>query len=232
MAYAPGANNQAVAEQTLMAVLVLAKSLMTQDAAIRQGLWPRQGYLPVRGATLGIVGLGRIGKAVTVRAKAFRMNVIACDPVVDESFNRAHDVTMLNFEEVLAKSDYLTFHVPSLPSTYKMIRSETLKLMKPTAFLINTSRGPVVNETDLVEALEKKKLAGAALDVFDPEPPPANHPLYKFSNVILTAHTAGVDQQALQDLAYSAAASIVKLSQGEWPAEQIVNGDVRAKFKW
>src|SRR5207248_11797996 len=112
------------------------------------------------------------------------------------------------------------------------INSKTLALMKPTAFLINTARGGLVHEADLAEALRSKRIAGAAIDVFEQEPPGKNHPFFGFENVVLTPHAAGVDLQSRDDMALSAARAIVALSKGEWPAEQIVNPEVRAKFRW
>ena len=104
-------------------------------------------------------------------------------------------------------------------------------MMKPTAFIINTARGALINEADLVAALKSKKIAGAGIDVFEQEPP-GDHPLFKLDNVVITPHAAGVDLQSRDDMALSAAEAIVSLSKGEWPAEKIVNPEVRARFKW
>jgi phosphoglycerate dehydrogenase-like enzyme len=227
----PGTNHDAVAEQTMAMILALAKNLVALHQAVKQGQWPRQASLPLRGRTLGIAGLGRIGKAVAVRGVCFGMRVLAYEPYPDSAFVARHQVTLVPFERLLAESDYLTLHVPlSLESQYLMNR-RTLSLMKPTAFLINTARGGLVNEADLFEALQARRLAGAALDVFEREPP-GSSPLFDLENVLLLPHTAGVDLQSRDDMALSAARAIVALSRGEWPAEQVVNPDVRAKFHW
>src|SRR5207245_2709237 len=119
-----------------------------------------------------------------------------------------------------------------MPESRYMINRQTLALMKPTAFLINTARGGLVNEGDLAEALKSKRLAGAGIDVFEQEPPVKNHVFFGLDNVVLTPHAAGVDLQSRDDMALSAANAIVTLSKGDWPAEQIVNPEVRAKFRW
>jgi D-3-phosphoglycerate dehydrogenase len=231
VAIAPGTNQDAVAEHTFSLILALAKYVAFQHPLVKAGQWPRQATLPLRGRTLGIAGLGRIGKAVALRGEAFRMPLLAYEPVPDKQFTREHNIQLVPFEQLLRESDYLTLHVPLLPESRYMINRETLALMKPTAFLINTARGGLVNENDLVEALRNKRIAGAALDVFEQEPPVKDHPLFGFDNVVLTPHAAGVDLQSRDEMALSAARAIVALSKGEWPAEQIVNPEVRAKFR-
>ena len=232
VAIAPGTNQDAVAEHTFALILALAKNVVTQHPAVRAGQWPRQANLPLRGRTLGIVGLGRIGKAVALRGEAFGMRLLAHEPFPDTQFARDHGVMLVPFEQLLRESDYLTLHVPLVPESRQLINRKTLALMKPAAFLINTARGGLVNETDLAEALRTKRIAGAAIDVFEQEPPAKNHPFFALENVVLTPHGAGVDLQSRDDMALSAARAIVALSKGEWPAEQIVNPEVRAKFRW
>jgi phosphoglycerate dehydrogenase-like enzyme len=232
VATAPGTNQDSVAEHTFALILALAKNVVTQHPAVRAGRWPRQANLPLRGRTLGIAGLGRIGKAVALRGEAFMMRLLAYEPFPDTQFARDHRVTLVPFEQLLRESDYLTLHVPLVPESRQMINRKTLALMKPSAFLINTARGGLVNEADLAEALRTKRIAGAAIDVFEQEPPGKDHPFLAFENVVLTPHAAGVDLQSRDDMALSAARAIVALSKGEWPAEQIVNPEVRAKFRW
>jgi phosphoglycerate dehydrogenase-like enzyme len=228
---APGTNHDAVAEQTLAMILALAKNLVPLDRAVRQGKWPRQASLPLRGWTLGIAGLGRIGKAVALRGAGFGMRLLAYEPYPDAAFVARYQVTLVPFEQLLAESDYLTLHVPLSRESQHMMNRRTLALMKPTAFLINTARGGLVNEVDLFEALQAKRLAGAALDVFEREPP-GSSPLFGLDNVVLLPHTAGSDLRSRDDMALSAARAIVALSRGEWPAEQVVNPEVRTKFRW
>lgn len=229
---APGTNQDSVAEHTFMLILALARQLISQHQLTRAGAWPRNANVPVRGRTLGILGLGRIGKAVALRGLAFGMRVIVHEPYPDPVFVAQHSIPLLSLEEVMREADYLSLHVPMSPQSRHMINSKSLAWMKPTAFLINTSRGGLIHETDLHDALASGKIAGAALDVFDQEPPAPDNPLLKLDNVVLTAHTAGVDTKSRDDMALSAAQAIIDLSRGKWPKEKIVNPEVRATFRW
>jgi phosphoglycerate dehydrogenase-like enzyme len=229
---APGTNQDSVAEHTFMLLLACARQLVSQHNLIVAGEWPRNANVPVRGRTLGIVGLGRIGKAVALRGLAFGMRVIVHEPFPEPAFVAEHSIPLLSFEEVMREADYLSLHIPMSPESRHMINAKTLSWMKPTAYLINTSRGGLINEPDLCVVLKEKRIAGAALDVFDEEPPPRDHPFFKLNNITLTAHTAGVDLKSRDDMALSAAQAIVDLSQGKWPKEKVVNPEVRAKFKW
>jgi D-3-phosphoglycerate dehydrogenase len=228
---APGTNEGSVAEHTFCLMLCLAKRLVPQHLGVKAGGWPRSANLPLRGRTLGIAGLGRIGKAVAIRGHAFGMRLLAYDPVPDAAFAERNHVTLVPFDQLAAESDYLTLHLPATKESRHLINRRTLALMKPTAFLINTARGAVVNEADLLDALRNQRLAGAGLDVFEEEPP-GKHPLFELDNVVLTPHAAGVDVQSRDDMALSAAQAIVSLSRGEWPAEKIVNPEVRSDFRW
>jgi phosphoglycerate dehydrogenase-like enzyme len=228
----PNANQEAVAEHTFALILGLAKDLVEQHTAVVRGGWPRRPNLPLRGRTLGIAGLGRIGKAVAVRGAAFGMKLLAYEPLPDKTFCERYAVTLVPFERLLTDSDYLTLHVPLTPESRYLINQRTLALMKPTAFLINTARGGLVCEADLLKAIESGKIAGAGLDVFEQEPPDGTNPLCALPNVLVTPHAAGMDWQSRDDMALSAAQAIISLSRGEWPAEKIVNPEVRAKFRW
>ncbi|MER3416300.1 MAG: hydroxyacid dehydrogenase [Gemmataceae bacterium] len=227
---APGTNHDAVAEHTFALMLALAKGVVRQHQAVVSGQWGRTPTMPLRGQTLGIVGLGRIGKAVALRGKAFLMQVVAYETQPDEAFVRQHEIELLPLEEVLRRADYVSLHVPLTPQTRHMIARHTLALMKPGAFLINTARGALVCEEDLYDALRSGHLAGAGLDVFEQEP--CRHsPLFSLDNVVCTAHTAGVDQRSREEMSLAAAASIVALAQGQWPEAHIVNPGVRAAFE-
>lgn len=231
VAIAPGTNQDAVAEHTFGLILALAKNLIAQHQGTVALKWPRQANLPLRNRTLGLVGLGRIGKAVAVRGLAFGMKILAYEPMPDQNFVTRHGITLAPLEQVLAQADYLSLHVPLTPESKYLINRKTLAMMKPTAFLINTARGGLVCEADLLEALRSQRLAGAGLDVFEQEPPGPS-PLFALSNVVATPHAAGVDLQSRDDMAVSAVQTIVALSRGAWPAEQIVNPQVRTKFRW
>ncbi len=225
--YAPGSNHEAVAEQTLLFVLAQAKNLIGQHFTTREGKWPRKAMQPIRGRTLGIVGLGRVGKATALRAKAFDMTVIAAEIAPDQEFIAKHGITLMTFEEVLRNADWVTMHTPLTPLTRAMINAQSLALMKPTGFLINTSRGEVVSEHDLATALTEKVIAGAALDVFEDEPLRADHPFTKLENVLLSAHTAGVDKASQENMVRFAAECIADYMSGVWPGERVVNPEVR-----
>ena len=227
---APGTNHDAVAEHALLLMLALAKNLTMQHNRMKEGKWPRVAQLPLRGRMLGIIGLGRTGKAVALRAKSFLMPVIACDPYVDGAWAKEQGIPLVSLDEILTQSDILSLHVPKTPETRDLIRAETIARMKPTAHLVNTSRGEVVHEADLYEALLSKRIAAAGLDVFVDEPP-LGSPLLALDNVVLTAHTAGVDVQSRLDMANMAAVGIHKLLvEKVWPAEMVVNPGVRGKW--
>ncbi len=228
---APGTNQDAVAEHTFALMLGLVKHIVPQHLGVKAGGWPRGTNLPLRGRTLGIAGLGRIGKAVALRGEVFGMKLLAYEPYPDKAFTAAHKVELVPFERLLAESDFLSLHLPMTAESKHLINKRTLALMKPTAFLINTARGGLVCEADLLEALKAKKLAGAGLDVFEEEPPGKN-PLFELDSVLLTPHEAGGDLQSRDDMSLSAAEAIVALSRGEWPAEKVVNPAVRERFRW
>jgi D-3-phosphoglycerate dehydrogenase len=227
----PGTNQDAVAEHTFALILALAKHLIPQHIGVKAGQWPRQANLPLRGRVLGLAGLGRIGKAVALRGIAFGMPILAHEPYPDWEFVERHDIKLVPFEQLLSESDYLSLHVPLSPQSRHLINRRTLALMKPTAYLINTARGGLVCEADLTEVLRTGGIAGAGLDVYEQEPPGLT-PLIKLGNVVVTPHAAGVDLQSRDDMALSAARSIVALSRGEWPADTVVNSQARARFRW
>jgi phosphoglycerate dehydrogenase-like enzyme len=226
---APGTNQDAVAEHTFTLILALAKNLIPQHDLIKAGEWPRRANLPLRGSTLGVVGMGRIGRSVARLGQAFQMNVVAYDPYPDLDYLTKHGITLLPLDDVLRQADWVTLHLPMLPDSRQCINARTLGLMKPTAYLINTARGGVICEPDLYDALKNRRIAGAGLDVFDQEPP-GDNPLLTLDNVVMTAHTAGVDLKSRDDMARLAARAIVALLAGEWPAEWIVNPAAKDRF--
>jgi D-3-phosphoglycerate dehydrogenase len=174
---APNTNQGSVAEHTFALLLGFTRHVPARHAALAAGGWNRLMSLPLRGRTLGLAGLGRIGKAVAARAAAFELRVLAFDPFPDAAYCAAHAVTLVPFDRLLAESDFLSLHLPLTPETRHLINCDTLAKMKPGAVLVNTSRGGLVREADLLPALRGGRLAGAALDVFEEEPLPASHPL-------------------------------------------------------
>ena len=192
-----GANSTAVAEHAIMLMLAVSRRLTWQHANVAGGRWRGNDASGVKlyemyGKTLGIVGLGTIGRKTAKLARAFGMRVRYYDVTrLSEEHAEQIGVRFALLEELLKSSDIVSLHVPLLPATKHMINAERLKMMKPSAFLINTCRGPVVDEPALIEALGNGTIAGAGLDVFDQEPPPPNNPLFALQNVVLTAHFAG-----------------------------------------
>jgi phosphoglycerate dehydrogenase-like enzyme len=192
-----GANAIAVAEHAMLLMLAVSRRLIWQHENVAAGRWRGNNWAEVKlyeldGRKLGIVGLGRIGKKVARMAQAFGMSVQYYDIArLTEDQSDALGVRFRLLDEILRTSDIVSLHVPLSPATRHMIGAAQLKLMKPTAYLVNTCRGPVVDEPALYEALTNNTIAGAGLDVFDQEPPPPDNPLLRLPNVVLTAHFAG-----------------------------------------
>ncbi len=225
----PNANHACVAEHTMALLLSIARSIPQTDRDIRAGQWSKHRLMPLRGQTLGLVGLGRIGRSVANRAAGFGLRILAYDPFVTVS---PPNLELTTFEQLLSQSDFVSLHAPLCDATRGLICRDTLMQMRPGSYLINTARGGLVVESDLIEALRSGRLAGAGLDVFAEEPLPAGHPLASLPNVVLTSHVAGNDTQAILDMAMSAAQNIVDLYQGRWPTESLVNPAVRDHWSW
>jgi len=199
---APEAPTIAVAELVIGLMLSWARQLSRADASTKQGRWEKAQLMgsELRGKTLGIIGTGRIGRAVGYRAKAFLMNLLAFDVEQSIEFAERTGARYVDLGELLRKSDFVTLHIPLTPQTRHMIGRRELELMKPTAVLINTSRGEAVDEVALAEALRKGKIAGACLDVYECEPP-KDSPLLKLPNVILTPHIGASTAEAQREAA-------------------------------
>jgi D-3-phosphoglycerate dehydrogenase len=203
----PGYCTAEVADHALAMILALNRRIVEQDRSLREGAWVTHGpatrrilrgpIQPLREQTLGIVGFGRIGQAVTARAKPFGVTIIAADPYVDPEVAYAAGVELVPLSDLLQRADIVTMHTPLTPETRGFIDAEALALMKPTAVLVNTSRGPVIDLLALAEALQEGRLAGAALDVVDPEPLPAESLFYGMPNVVLTPHSAYYSERSV-----------------------------------
>jgi len=199
VSYTPHDNSISVAELVLGLMLSLVRRIPAAWQDTRNGGWDRIGFTggELSGRTLGIIGLGRIGRLVAQRARAFGMSIIAHDDFIDPAadFVRELGVRMVPLDALLAESDFVTTHVPLTDQTRDLFTYERFALMKPTAFFLNTSRGEVVDETGLIQALEGNRIAGAALDVRNTEPP-ASGPLSRMDNVILTPHIGAFTHEA------------------------------------
>lgn len=228
----PTANHEAVAELALALLFAVTKSLVVHDRAVRQGEWPRTSLQPIRTRTLGVFGLGRIGRSLAVRAGALGMRVIATETYPDQAFLSSNPIEVVPFDQLLAESDFLSLHSPLNDQTWGLFDSAVFRKMKRGSILINTSRGQLVNELDLTEALRSGQLGGAGLDVFQQEPPPVDNPLLQLPNVVASPHLGGVDQLSIEAMGVEAASCIVKLFRGDWPEGAVVNEQLRGEWSW
>jgi D-3-phosphoglycerate dehydrogenase/(S)-sulfolactate dehydrogenase len=229
----PGVNHVAVAEHTLALILAVMRAVVPRDAAVRDGSWRRE-YLPrLAGKTLGLVGLGRIAKAVVPRAQGFELQVIAFDPQPDRAFAESQGVRLCGLDELLAAADIVSLHLPCTAATNQMMNRNTLAQMRPGAVLINTARGGLVDEMALADALASGHLAGAGLDAFVVEPLPTSNRLSQLKNVVLSPHIAGQDHESIHAMGYLAAECLVKLYRGEpTPPGCLVNPAIGPNWKW
>jgi len=201
----PAANDESVAEQCVAFMIVLAKRILESDRALRAGDWQARYRLigaEVQGKTLGLVGFGKIGQRVAAICRnGLGMPILYHDVVAYAQAERALGARRVPLEELLQESDFVSLHLPLLPATQALIGEAALRRMKPSAFLINTARGPVVDQAALVRALREKWIAGAGLDVYDPEPLPPDSPLLQMDNVVLSPHMASHTDEALLRMA-------------------------------
>jgi len=205
----PGVSAVAVAEHTLALIMAVAKQIVTVDRQVRQGQWPRAMVPQLRGKVLGLIGTGAIGREVANLGRAIGMRVVAW------TFHPVGDAAeWIDFDDVFRQSDVVSVHVRQSPDTLGMIRAEHFALMKPSAIFINTARGRIVEEKDLVEALRSGRIAGAGLDVFETEPLPANSPLRLLPNVVLTPHAAGITREATEAGLAMAIANVLAFRAG------------------
>ena len=199
------------------------------DQSVKKEGWGHLGLnmriMRLRGKTIGIVGFGRIGQAVADKASAFGLNILASDPVVDEETVQAHGGLLVELDELLENSDFVTLHAPLIPTTEKMISKRELGLMKPDSFLINAARGPLIDEAALYAALNAGDIGGAGLDVMVENIPPKDHPLLSLDNIIITPHTAFFSQESTLELERRAAQEVVSVYKGEMP-DNLINKDV------
>jgi len=219
-----------VAEHAMSLLLACARKVAVYDRVVRGGRWevpPGKPMFRMSGQTLGLVGFGNIARQVAVRAAAFGMRILFADPFVQEG---QFDVPgkRMALHDALGESDFVSLHPPLTPETRQMINDDALSHMKPSAFLINCSRGPIVDTDALVRALDAKKIAGCALDTTDPEPLPSPHPLRARENVIITPHVAWNSEKALVGLQAGAPGEVRRVLTGEWPVN-VVNRAVKGK---
>ena len=193
----PGVNANSVAEQTLALMLAVARQIPAMDRGTREGKWPRAMLVQLEGKTLGVIGLGAIGSRVVALATAFGMNVVATAWRGDDGRAAAIGARYVDLDTLLKESDFVSVHLRLSDETRGVLSRERLALMKPSAFLVNTARGPLVDRDALLDALEKGRIAGAGLDVFHEEPVRADDRLLTLSNVVLTPHNAGTTAEVI-----------------------------------
>jgi D-3-phosphoglycerate dehydrogenase len=225
--YAPESNASSVAEYAIGMIIALARNFLSGDKATRSGDWEFRNKVKgsdLAGKTLGLVGAGRVGSLVAKKAVyGLDMNVIVYDPYIKELKGVPEAKIVTDLESVFKTADFISLHLPATPETKGLVGKKYFDMMKKTAYLVNAARGEVVNEKDLYDALKSGRIAGAGLDVFDPEPPKNDNPLYGLGNVILSPHNAALTLECMTRMALHAAMGIDDVLSGrkpKWPVNE------------
>jgi len=232
-----GVNTESVVEHTMALMFSLFKQHFLMDREVRRGNFSiRYKNIPgdLRGKSLGVLGFGRIGSLFAYKCKyLLNMNILACDPYLDEKQKSEYRewVWFVDVQELFKKSDVISIHLPLTESTRGMVDRGLLGMMKTSAFIINTSRGGIINEDDLARALKEGKIAGAGLDVFEKEPPEKENPLLSLENVILTPHSAALTRECVIEMAVSSVRRVLDVFKGYKP-DNIANPEVLELEKW
>jgi D-3-phosphoglycerate dehydrogenase len=224
--FTPGANDEAVAEHTLALMLMLARKMERLVGLARAGKFDEgrraADGTDLRGKTLGLIGVGRIGGRVAQICRgAFSMRVLAHDPYVSPERAAELGVELAEIDDVVRAADFLSVHTPLTPETRNVVSRARIALMKPGAFVVNCARGGLVDESALVEALREGRISGAGIDVFEQEPPPADHPLLALPNAIVTSHVAGSSRESLQAMSRMVAEEVLAVLRGEPPRHPV-----------
>ncbi len=218
----PGANTQAVADHTFALILGVARKIVSCDQSLRENRWEHTKImgLEIWQKTIGLIGLGAIGRSVALRAKGFNMKIVAHDPFWPEDFASGHQIEQMEVPDLLKTADIVSIHAPLTPQNRHLIDRAALETMKPSAMLINTARGEIVNEADLYQALKNRRIAGAGIDVFEDEPPEQS-PLLELDNILVTPHTAAFTRDALNNMSDAIAAQILEFKSGKQPIHTV-----------
>jgi D-3-phosphoglycerate dehydrogenase len=220
--FTPGVNHTTVAEHTFLLLLALEKNFLFHTDSTRSGGWKRKTGHELLDKTIGIIGFGRIGKEVAVRARAFGMKSIALDPHFDEKFGGEHGVRRANsLDDIFNESDYISLHTNLTPETRDMINAKNIAKMKKGVLILNCARGEIVNTSDMVDALKSGQVGGYGTDVLDHEPPPADHPLLKLPNVVCTPHVASRTFESVVRQATTSVKNLILAMNGEKPIAQV-----------
>lgn len=210
-------NNNAVAEFALSLMLAAMKSMPALDAAVREGKWSRYPIQELTGKTVGLLGFGRIGRRLAELLSGFQVRLLACDPYLDDETAARYQAERVSFEKLLAEADIVSLHLPLTKENRHLFNAETFSMMKDGACLVNTSRGPLVDEKALYEALDGGKLALAALDVYEQEPVTKENPLFGLKNVVLSPHCAALSHETNYNAGITCAQSIIEVGKGGSP---------------
>lgn len=210
----PGVNAEAVGELAMALILSAARKVTHLNETTRGGEWLRSTGMELKNKTIGIMGLGSIGKVVARCAKGFEMNVAAYDPYINEAYCKEHKIQVCTFDELLEISDIISLHLPLLDTTRHLIGKDAFSKMKPNAILVNTSRGGIVDEDAACEALKSGHLGGLGLDAFEVEPP-RNTSLFEFPNVVATPHTGAHTKEATSQMAAASVRNLIDVLEGK-----------------
>ncbi len=214
---APFSNLNAVAEHITALLLSLSKRIVRMDGLLRDGQYAKRNAFKtreLRGSTVGIIGMGKISKMVVKMLSGFDMTILSADPFVKQEDLGDLNVTMVSSEEVYRKSDFVIVHTSLVPATFHLVGEAEFKLMKPSAYIINAARGPVIDEPAMIAALNAGEIAGAGLDVFEQEPPANDNPLFSMPQVIVSPHNAALSDGALLAMAMDSAQGVVETLTG------------------
>ena len=222
--YVPDYCLDEVSDQAMAMIISMARKIPQSNKLVQSGRWEMPAVVPMyrlRGKTVGLIGFGNIPRLMTPKAQAFGFNVIAVDPYAPKELFEKYGVESVSMDELYERSDFISVHAPLLPETKGLVNKDAFKKMKDTAIIVNTARGPLINEKDLIEALDKNEIGGAGLDVVETEPLPENSPLIGRDNVILAPHTAFYSVEALEELQTKAASDVARVLNGEEPVYPI-----------
>jgi D-3-phosphoglycerate dehydrogenase len=220
-----------VSDHAMALLLSLIRKIPSSNARTHAGEWKMPAVVPIhrlRGTVLGLVAFGQIPQLVAPKAKAFGMRVVTYDPYIPDEVLKRAGVERVEFDDLVRISDYVSIHTPLMPATHHMFNADVFSRMKPGAYIVNTARGPIIDEAALSEALDQKKIAGAALDVMEKEPP-GSSPLFGRDNVIVTPHTSFYSEESLVDLQTKAAEEVVRVLTGQAPKNPVNPEALKAK---
>ncbi len=211
----PGTNANSVADLTFGLMLAVSKKIVyTYKRVTEENTWPLDRSHDIAEKTIGIIGLGRIGKEVALRAKGFKMDILASEPHPDLDFVNNHELILVEIDELVKKADFITLHIPKTPETTNLINRKRIEMMKPSAVLLNVARGGLVDEEALYDALATRRIRGAGFDVLKKEPPTKRPKLFDLDNFVITSHSGGNSIEAIKASSWASAQNLVHILKG------------------